>query len=51
VTITDGPLAGLLARSVVVIDGAGNVAYTQLVPDIAQEPNYDGALDAVSELG
>ena len=51
VTITDGPLAGLLARSVVVIDGAGNVAYTELVPDIAQEPNYDGALDAVSELG
>ncbi len=51
VTITDGPLAGLLARSVVVIDGAGNVAYTELVPDIAQEPNYDGALNAVSELG
>jgi thiol peroxidase len=50
-TIADGPLAGLLARSVVVIDGAGNVAYTELVPDIGQEPNYDGALDAVSKLG
>ena len=44
VTIADGPLAGLLARSVVVVDGAGNVAYTELVPEIAQEPNYDAAL-------
>ena len=50
VTITDGPLAGLLARSVVVLDGDGNVAYTELVPEIAQEPNYDAALDAVSAL-
>src|SRR5262245_39827568 len=50
-TITEGPLAGLLARSVVVIDGAGNVAYTELVPDIGQEPNYDGGLGAVSQLG
>jgi thioredoxin-dependent peroxiredoxin len=49
--ITDGPLAGLLARSVVVIDGAGNVAYTELVPEIAQEPNYDAALQAVADLG
>jgi thiol peroxidase len=51
VTIADGPLAGLMARSVVVIDGAGNVAYTELVPEIGQEPNYDGALDAVSAIG
>jgi thiol peroxidase len=51
VTIADGPLAGLLARSVVVIDGSGNVAYTELVPDIAQEPNYDAALNAVTSLG
>jgi thiol peroxidase len=51
VTITDGPLAGLLARSVVVVDGAGNVAYTELVPEIAQEPNYDAALGAVDALG
>lgn len=49
-TITDGPLQGLLARSVVVIDGNGNVAYTELVPEIAQEPDYDGALAAVSSL-
>ena len=51
VTIADGPLAGLLARSVVVVDGTGNVAYTELVPEIAQEPNYDAALEAVTSLG
>ena len=51
VTLSDGPLAGLLARAVVVVDGSGNVAYTELVPEISQEPNYDAALDAVSKLG
>jgi thiol peroxidase len=50
VTITDGPLAGLLARSVVVLDGDGKVTYTELVPEIAQEPNYDAALEAVAAL-
>ena len=49
VTIADGPLAGLLARSVVVLDADGKVAYTELVPEIAQEPNYDAALARVSE--
>jgi thioredoxin-dependent peroxiredoxin len=48
VSITDGPMAGLLARAVVVIDADGNVAYTELVPEIAQEPNYDAALAAVN---
>jgi thioredoxin-dependent peroxiredoxin len=48
VTIADGPMAGLLARAVVVIDANGNVAYTELVPEIAQEPDYDAALAAVS---
>jgi thiol peroxidase len=47
VTIADGPMAGLLARAVVVIDVDGNVAYAELVPEIAQEPNYDAALAAV----
>ena len=47
VTISDGPLAGLLARSVVVIDVDGDVAYTELVPEIADEPDYDAALAAV----
>jgi thioredoxin-dependent peroxiredoxin len=50
VTVADGPFAGLLARAVVVIDADGNVAYSELVPEIAQEPNYDAALDALSAL-
>ena len=46
VTISDGPMAGLLARAIVVVDADGNVAYTELVPEIAQEPDYDAALAA-----
>jgi thiol peroxidase len=46
-TLTDGPLKGLLGRAVVVVDGEGKVAYTELVPEIAQEPNYEAALAAV----
>lgn len=42
--ITDGPLSGLMARAVVVIDGQGKVAYSQLVGEIAEEPDYDRAL-------
>ncbi len=48
VTITDGPMAGLLARAVVVIGADGNVAYTELVPEIEQEPDYDTALALLS---
>lgn len=44
VTMTDGPLAGLLARSVVVLDEQGKVVYTELVPEITQEPDYDSAI-------
>ena len=44
IAIVDGPMAGLLARAVVVIDADGNVAYTELVGEIADEPNYDAAL-------
>ena len=47
VTITDGPMAGLLARAIVVIGTDGNIAYTELVPEIAQEPDYDAALGAL----
>lgn len=47
VRITDGPLAGLLARSVVVLDETGTVKYTEQVPEIAQEPNYEAALNAL----
>ena len=37
----------LLARAVVVFDGSGKVVHTELVPEIAQEPDYDAALGAV----
>jgi thioredoxin-dependent peroxiredoxin len=47
VKIVDGPMTGLLSRAIVVIDEAGKVIYTELVPDIAQEPNYAKALAAV----
>lgn len=47
VTMIDGPLEGLLSRSVVVIDERGNVAYTEQVPEITTEPNYDAALGAL----
>lgn len=47
VTITTGPLAGLLSRAIVIIDGAGTVIYTEQVPEIAQEPDYSAALGAL----
>lgn len=47
VLIADGPLAGLLSRAVVVIDGAGKVIYTEQVPEITQEPDYAAALAAL----
>ncbi|MGW4099810.1 MULTISPECIES: thiol peroxidase [unclassified Mycobacterium] len=47
ITMADGPMAGLLGRAVVVIGADGNVAYTELVPEIVQEPNYDAALAAL----
>lgn len=49
VRITSGGMAGLLARSVVVIDANGKVAYTELVPEIVSEPNYQAALDALKK--
>jgi thiol peroxidase len=47
VKITDGPLAGLLSRAVVVIDESGKVVYTEQVPEITQEPDYSKALAAL----
>ncbi len=44
VMITDGPLLGLMARSVVVLDEKGKVMYNELVPEITQEPDYQSAL-------
>ncbi len=48
VRLADGPLEGLLARAVVVIDAEGRVAYTQLVAEIKNEPDYDAALAALA---
>jgi thiol peroxidase len=48
VTLSDGPLAGLLARSVVVLDPAGKVLHAELVPEIANEPDYAKALKALN---
>lgn len=47
VRLEDGPLAGVMARAVVVLDGSGTVTYTQLVGEIGQEPDYDAALAAL----
>jgi thioredoxin-dependent peroxiredoxin len=44
VDIIDGPMAGLYARCIIIIDSHGKVIYTQLVPEITQEPDYDAAL-------
>lgn len=48
VRMVDGPLEGLAARAVVVLDESGTVLHTQLVPEITEEPNYDSALNALS---
>ncbi|MFI7697742.1 thiol peroxidase [Nonomuraea sp. NPDC049480] len=42
-----GPLAGLTARAVVVLDGDNKVIYSELVPEIAQEPDYESAINAL----
>jgi len=47
VLIEDGPLAGLTARAVLVLDENDKVLHRELVPEIGQEPNYDAALAAV----
>lgn len=50
VRMSDGPLAGLLARAVVVIDRQGQVVYSELVPEITEEPDYDKAVEAVRNI-
>ena len=47
VTLTDGTLAGVLARAVVVVGADGTVKHAELVPEIAHEPDYDAALGAL----
>jgi len=48
VRIIDSVLAGLFARAIVVVNEAGKVSYTQLVPEISEEPDYQKAIDALS---
>jgi thiol peroxidase len=47
VMITDGPLQGLMARAVVVLDKDGTVLHSQLVSEITEEPDYQSALDSL----
>ena len=47
VLMTSGPLQGLLSRAVMVLDENGKVVYTEQVPEITQEPNYEAALAAL----
>lgn len=51
VLIEDGPLAGITARGVVVLSPGGEVIYTQLVKEIADEPDYDAALAVLDVEG
>lgn len=48
VTLTNGIFEGLLGRAVVVLDESGAVTYTELVPEISTEPDYDAAIAALS---
>lgn len=50
VIITSGALSGLLSRAVVIINEKGSIAYTELVPEIASEPDYTAALDALKKV-
>jgi len=50
VEIETGPMAGLLSRAVIVLDRNDIVVYTEQVPEIAQEPNYQAALEAAKKV-
>jgi len=47
--MVDGPLKGLLARGVVVVDAQGKIVYEELVPEITSEPNYQAAIDSINK--
>lgn len=51
VLIQDGPLAGICARAIVVLDGENRVVYSELVPEITQEPDYEKAIQALHTAG
>jgi thiol peroxidase len=46
-TFTDGPVEGLLSRSIVVLDESGTVVYSEQVQEVVEEPNYEAALSAL----
>lgn len=48
-TMTDGPLKGLLARAVIIVNEQGKIIYEQLVPEITEEPDYDAALHSLGQ--
>lgn len=50
VDITEGPIRGLLARAIIVVDDERQVIYTELVPEITQEPDYDKCLSAIANF-
>lgn len=50
VWMLDGPLNGLFARAIVVVNPKGMVVHAQLIPEITQEPDYEAALEAVKEV-
>lgn len=49
VEITTGPLTGLLSRAVVIVNEDGVVQYTEQVPEIVQDPDFDGAMAALKK--
>ena len=49
VELVDGPLKGLLARAVIIIDENGKIAYRELVDDITHEPDYKAALSILKK--
>ena len=50
VQIVDGPLTGLLARAVIVLDEDRNVIYRQLVEELTDEPDYDAVIDILKQV-
>jgi len=48
--LVDGPLQGLLARAVVILDEKGTIVYSELVEELTQEPNYKAALDFLAQM-
>jgi len=49
VLIADGPLAGVTARAIFIVNASGMITYKEIVPEITEEPNYDSALAAIAD--